>query len=118
MDARLVFMSIVFLAVLPAFPANAANCKETTFGKCFNVRGRYAIYADGDYLWIVGTKRILGTTNDDLDKILEKAGWEDYAAYGDFNVCPTSKYRPGHMQGVCIESYANTKVRKWVGGRK
>ena len=118
MNARLLTMSIVSLVVLSAFPANAANCKEMTFGKCFSIHGRYAIYADGDYLWIVGTKRMLDTTNDDLDKILEKAGWESYAVYGDFTVCPTSKYRPGEMQGVCIQSYSNTKVRKWAGGRR
>jgi hypothetical protein len=112
MNVRLVITSIVSLVVLSAFPANAANCKEMTFGKCFSIHGRYAIYADGDFMWIVGTKRMLSTTNDDLDKILEKAGWEDHVLFGDFTICPTSTYQKGHMQGACIQSYTNIRLTR------
>jgi hypothetical protein len=76
------------------------------------VHGRYAIYVDGDAIWIIGTNRLLSTTNDSLDKMLEEKGWEGYAVYGDFRVRPTSRYQPTHMQGVCIQSYRNTRLAK------
>ena len=90
----------------------AADCREAEFGKCFNVHGRYAIYADGDAIWLIGTKRLLSTTDDKLDNMLEKAGWEDYTLYGDFTVCPLSRYQPGHRQNVCIQSYRKIKLAK------
>lgn len=63
-------------------------------------------------MWMVGTKRMLSTTNDDLDKTLENAGWEDHVIFGDFTVCPTSSYQKGHMQGACIQSYRNIRLAK------
>jgi hypothetical protein len=90
--------------------AQGGACQQTTFGKCYAMRGRYAIYADGDAIWPVGTKRLLGATDPELDKMLEKAGWEDYVLFGDFTVCPTSPYLRGHMQGVCIESYKHLRL--------
>jgi hypothetical protein len=66
-------------------------------------------------MWMVGTKRMLYTTNDELDMILENAGWEEHVIFGDFTVCPTSLYRKGHMQGACIQSYRNTRLAKRKG---
>jgi len=101
------------LIALAASSAGAAECKETNFGRCFNVHGRYNIYADGDALWIIGTKRLLETTDDKLDNMLEKAGWQDHSIYGNFVVCPESPYRPQHKQGVCIQSYKNIRLGRW-----
>lgn len=104
---------IGFFILLP-FVAHAAvpECKETNYGKCFSVRGRYAIYADGDFMWIVGTKRMLYTTDDTLDKMLEEVGWEEHVLFGDFTVCPTSSYKKGEMQGACIQTYSHIKMSK------
>ena len=32
--------------------------------------------------------------------------------YGDFNVCPFTKQKPGHMQMVCIESAAHPVAKQ------
>ena len=101
------------LATTVAGAKGAAECKEANFGKCFNVRGRYNIYADGDAIWMMGTKRRLETTDKNLDDMLEKAGWQDHSIYGDFVVCPESLYQPHHRQSVCIQSYKNIRLGRW-----
>jgi hypothetical protein len=78
--------------------------------KMFVVHGRYDIYANGDAIWMIGTKRLLDTTDDNLDEMLERAGWEDHSIYGDFMVCPKSSYQLHHKQSVCIQSSRNTKL--------
>jgi hypothetical protein len=104
-------ISILLLLLLPAV-AVAADCKETKFGKCYQVHARYDTYVDGDALWPVGTKRLLNTTDDTLDQMLENAGWQEHSIFGDFMVCPQSKYIAGHMQSVCIQSYKNLRLAK------
>jgi hypothetical protein len=90
------------------------ECTETTFGRCFSVHGRYAIYANADGIWIVGTKRVLRTTDNRLDKmIMQKGDWLDYAIVGDFQVCPRSIYKPGRLQQVCMQRYENIHIVKW-----
>jgi hypothetical protein len=101
------------MAAATATMAGAADCKETTYGKCFSVHGRYNIYADGDAIWIVGTHRRLEAVDDKLDGILEEAGWEEHSIYGDFVVCPESQYQPHHKQSVCIQSYKNIRIAAW-----
>jgi len=77
------------------------------------MRGRYNIYADGDALWPVGTKKLLNTADDKLDQMLEKAGWQEHSIFADFVVCPESRYEAGHRQSVCIQSYRNLKLTPW-----
>ena len=89
------------------------SCRETTFGACFTVHGRYNIYADGDAIWIIGTHRLLDAVDDNLDKMLENAGWEEHSIFGDFVVCPESQYKAGHKQSVCIQSYKDIRLGKW-----
>ena len=102
----------VLLAMNPAASAKGADCKETEYGKCYEVHGRYAIYADGDAIWPVGTHRLLSTTDSELDKMLEQSGWQEHVLFGDFSVCPTSEYKRGEMQSVCIQSYRNVRIPK------
>jgi len=106
------FLSLSFLAASSA-SIRAAECKEQNSGKCFDVHGRYNTYADGDAIWIIGTKRLLEASDDKLDDMLKKAGWEDHSIYGDFIVCPESIYQPPHKQRVCIQSYKNLKLGPW-----
>jgi hypothetical protein len=112
MKTCLLFLFCLLVATA-AENSRAAECKETNFGKCFSVHGRYNIYADGDAIWLIGTKRRLEAVDDNLDKMLEKAGWEDHSIYGDFVVCPESSYQPHHRQSVCIESYKNIRLGRW-----
>jgi hypothetical protein len=103
----------LFLALLCLFaPGNAFadGCGESAVGKSFSVHGRYSIYVEGDAIWIVGTKRLLSTTDDDLDKmIMAKGEWQDYVIYGDSVVCPMTPYISGHKQTVRIVSYKNLR---------
>jgi hypothetical protein len=113
MAATMRICSLLLALPLVAFPASsngAAECKETNFGKCFSVHGRYNIYADGDAIWMIGTKRLLETIDDKLDNMLERAGWEDHSVVGDFVVCPESLYQPRQKQSVCIQSYKNIRL--------
>lgn len=107
--------SWILLLVLAAVaaPARAADCKKTTFGKCYTVHARYNIYADGDGLWIVGTHHRLTVVDDKLDKMLEAAGWQTHSLFGDFVVCPESRYVAGEAQAACIQSYKNIRLAKW-----
>jgi hypothetical protein len=105
-------LPILLLLLVPTVSA-AADCKEAKFGKCYQVHARYNIYVDGDALWPVGTKRLLEATDENLDKMLENAGWQEHSIFGDFTVCPKSKYIPSHKQSVCIQSYRNLRLAKW-----
>ena len=73
----------------------------------------YNIYADGDAIWIIGTHRLLDAVDDNLDKMLENAGWEEHSIFGDFVVCPESQYKAGHKQSFCIQSYKDIRLGKW-----
>ena len=70
-------------------------------------------------IWKIGTKRILGVSEqrfavegysnlpDDLRGKVD--GEKD--AFGDFLVCPFTKARPKEMQMVCIEQATNVVIK-------
>jgi hypothetical protein len=71
------------------------------------------MYADGDRIWMIGTKRLLSGGDNKLDAMIQAQGhWWDSVIYGDFAVCPLTPDRPGHLQTVCIQSYKNIKIAK------
>ena len=109
---KVLALATVLLFLLPALSAKASDCKESEYGRCFTVHGRYAIYADGDAIWPVGTHRLLSTTDPELDKMLERFGWEDHVLFGNFSVCPDSAYKRGEKQSVCIQTYKNLRLAK------
>ena len=100
------------------------SCREhpQLIGKCFNVRGRLSTYNGNPAvrLWRIGTKRVLGVSDqrfslpgyrnipEDLAKQLDG----ENMIIGDFLVCPFTRPRPREMQLVCIESARNVVVRK------
>jgi len=90
-------------------------------GPSFKVHGRLSAWNGTPTLriWIVGTKRILGVHEEGevhLTTPLPKelmhppasfvSFWND-EVYGDFELCPLTKSRPGVMQFVCIKSASN-----------
>lgn len=107
----------------PAVPAEK-SCREhpQLVGKCFTVHGRLSTYNGNPAvrLWNIGTKRILGVS----DQRFSLPGYrnlpEDLAqqlngennVYGDFLVCPFTRSRPREMQLMCIESAKNIVVKK------
>jgi len=71
-------------------------------------------------IWRVGTKRILGVSEQtdqnkgfcDLpSEIAGKLSWET-DLFADFTVCPFTEEKPGEMQVVCVQSAAHMVVRK------
>ena len=110
--AGLLILTILFCTAL-LNAEDSAKCKETRYGKCFNVHGRYNIYADGDAIWIIGTHRRLEAADARLDEMLEQAGWQNHSIFGDFLVCPESQYELHHRQAVCVQSYKNIRLGQW-----
>lgn len=90
-------------------------CKPTSFGQCFTVHARFAIYqGDGvEDLWPVGTHRLLRVTSDTkrLSNLIGDPG--KYVLFGDFEVCPQEEDVPGKMRDVCIKQERNLKRVKW-----
>jgi hypothetical protein len=94
-------------------------CKEDPgiVDSCFDIHGRIS-YTNGTpdmRIWRIGTSRMLGVFDpenqiipENLSKELTGFGVE---VYGDFEVCPFTKQKPGEMQMVCVES-ANHLVTK------
>jgi hypothetical protein len=82
---------------------------------CFTVRGRLSLWngTPTARIWHVGTKRILGVSDDypPPKSLSGKVDW-DTEAWGDFDVCPLTKDIPGHMQMVCIESSSRIFEKK------
>ncbi len=81
---------------------------------CFMVHGRLSAWNGTPTMriWRVGTKRILGVRDDPLPKNLESEMNWGVEAWGDFEVCPFTKERPGVMQTVCIESAEHVFFKK------
>jgi hypothetical protein len=105
-------------------PAADKSCREhpQLIGKCFKVRGRLSTYNGNPAvrLWQIGTRRVLGVSDqrfslpgyrnipEDLAKQLDGQN----NIYGDFLVCPFTRPRPREMQLMCIESAQNIMVKK------
>ena len=116
----LLVLGAILLASL-SFAESERPCKANPYqvAPCFRVRGRLMYYmgAPSPRIWRIGTKRILGVSEShpqvrQMPKSLQEKLKLDEAIYGDFEVCPFEKERPGHMQLVCIESASNLVVKK------
>jgi hypothetical protein len=82
---------------------------------CFKVHGRLSAWNGSPTMriWRVGTHRMLGTRDDPLPVNLAKQMDWGVEAWGDFEVCPFTKERPGVMQTVCIESADHLFFKKY-----
>ena len=93
-------------------------------GRCRIVHGRLSVWNGTPSLriWIVGTNRMLGlsewrlggTERDLLPANVQTALGEhppDRDVFGDFEVCPFTRSRPGWMQFVCVASARNLVPR-------
>ena len=128
MSSRLATFLLLMLCVAasgtPASFPRDKSCREhpRLVGKCFNVHGRLATYNGNPAvrLWRIGTKRVLGISDQRFkeegyrnipDDLLKQLDGESTIT-GDFLVCPFTQPKPGEMQLVCIESAKNTVVTK------
>lgn len=94
-------------AEISAEAEQACKTDPDIVGTCFTFRGRLSAWngAPALRIWRVGTRRILGVSDDQpLPADLQKHMDWDVEAWGDFTVCPFTHERPGVMQSVCVES--------------
>jgi hypothetical protein len=100
------------------------TCKRNpkVVDKCYTVHGR-ANFGPGTpalRIRLIGTNRMLGVTAgpvaDDADApicpkemLRFNAGTEEF---GDFEVCPFTSDKPGHMRLVCVDSVSHLVVRQ------
>jgi hypothetical protein len=122
MGMKLLFAGILLFAV-PVF-GQSRQCKSNpkVVGACYIVHGR-ATFGPGTpalRIWPVGTKRMLGVTAgpiaDDADDPIAPNEMLIFTPdvegiFGDFEVCPFTPERKGHMQMVCVESAKNIVVK-------
>jgi len=114
--------AIVAASQRPIDPKAGCRRNPDIVDKCRTIHARLFISngTPGMRMWPVGTKRILGVVpseNEIVPEIIKQHVNFDTRLYGDFEVCPFSREKPGEMQIVCIESAANLVGERFVEGK-
>jgi len=127
MGTAVLILCAAIFAQQPKASKAAGHCQNNTelVGQCFRLHGR-AFCSNGTpslRVWHVGTKRILGVTAhpeaDDAEdpiapaNLLNALGGFDHFVFGDFEVCPFTPKRQGHMQMVCVERAENLVLKPY-----
>jgi hypothetical protein len=117
-----VVLALTCFASKPVAAQHAEKCKGNPrlVGSCFKFHGRLTLYGADLVLriWPIGTDRELDVTSkpdtdgywvpDSVEKMLDLG----VQIYGDFEVCPLTKKKPGTIQTVCVESGQHLIVKK------
>ena len=100
---------LVALVVASTAEDAAPSCKGTTLpivGKCFRFTGRLGLYNGGHTYWIwrVGMNHRYWVEGE-LPATIDQGGldWDHYYR-GNFDACPTTVFKKGHAQGICLQS--------------
>ena len=126
---RLLFLSILFVCAVVGTRSSQATADDKPcskhpqlVGTCFTVRGRLSVYngAPALRIWRIGTKRILGVSEQrfavpgyrNVPENIRAEIDQDKALFGDYVVCPFTKPKENEMQMVCIEKVTNLVVKK------
>ena len=116
-----VVLGLVLIARVLGSPATAEErCDESSYGACFRVHARFTVYTGNaqEVLWPVRTHRLLRVVRgaEPLYKVLTRGNddnfiqmADEYAVFGDFDVCPLQKDAPGEMRSVCIKKAENLR---------
>lgn len=119
----LLISSVNVFAQSPPAEPKEKSCREHPLltGRCFTVRGRLSIYngAPARRIWKVGTKRVLGISEQrfsvagyrNIPEDIESKIGQDVELFGNFVVCPFTRSRPGEMQLVCIDDGKDLVVK-------
>jgi hypothetical protein len=102
-------------------PAKTCQTHPKRSGACFTVHARLSRFngAPSARLWIIGTQRMLGVSEDRFvvdgyptmpPEVAAKSTF-DTDLFGDFLVCPFTAEKPGAMRWVCIESVEGLVVK-------
>lgn len=117
---RLTLLAVLLTTSLYGQQVQSCKGNDHLVGRCFKVHGRVRVVnGAGTVMWRIGTDRILKVEDeevvlpDGLSKALSKAG-DVYGRdiFGDFEVCPLTKSKPGEMQTVCVESAARLVIKE------
>ena len=123
---KLRVLAVVMFLIVPTF-GESRQCKGNprVVSECFVVHGR-ATFGNGTpalRIWPIGTKRMLGVAAgpiaDDEDdpmapkEMLKFITPEVEGIFGDFEVCPFTPERKGHMRMVCVQSATKIIVKRW-----
>jgi len=100
---------VLLLLVVASTAEDAAPSCKATFpivGKCFRFRGRLGLYNGGHTFWIwrVGTNHRYWVEGELPATIAEGSLDWDHSYWGDFDACPTTVFKKGHAQGICVQS--------------
>ena len=90
---------------------------------CFKFRGRLSIHNGIPVrIWRLGTRRMVAVVDGDgsyepvlpgeVEDLLGPELPGAVAVYGDYEVCPLTKLKPGAMQFVCMVRAANLTARR------
>ena len=116
------------IAVLPVSVAGAGQdidmglgCASNPqrVGACFSVYGRLSAYNGNPSLriWPLGTHRLLGVIPDEEPRAIPSGIRQSVGfgreVWGDFQVCPFTMAKAGHMQFVCVESVSNVRTHEY-----
>ena len=118
-------MRWIFVAALMAGVAAAGErppCRHDprVASSCFTVHGRLTVGqgSPGVRIWPVGTKRLLGVEDEppnvpaNVSARFSRAVFDTKdAIFGDFDICPLERERPGHMRLVCVAAATHLSVR-------
>ena len=114
-------LSLIFSSLLAFQSIAIASTCEINYrivDECYETRGR--LQAANGYpsvqIWKVGTKRILGVKNENLENLPSKV--KETFSFGvfvsaNYKVCPLTKEKPGRMQMVCVESMKNIRIEDY-----
>jgi hypothetical protein len=100
--------------------AVAQDCKNRpeVISSCFVIHGR-AEYGNGTpalRIWRVGTQHKYGISDDPLivpKNLLGSLHDFDYSVYGDYEICPYTREKPGAMTMGCIQTARNLVVTEY-----
>ena len=83
------------------------RCRMPPTEPCFTHRGRLSGQNGIAYkIWLVGTKRVVRIDYTEIPDMLEKylsmTSPDHMDVYGDFDICPLERDRPGQMRAACV----------------
>ena len=113
------FFFLTTVAALNAQSVQSCKANPKVVDQCFKIHGRVRVVnGAGTVIWRIGTDRKLWVEDEEnvphnLGEAINKPGDADGRdIFGDFEVCPFTKSKPGEMQMVCVESASHLVVRE------
>lgn len=112
---RVLVLAILGTVALSASSASGAQDCRTVHGRMSQTNGTPSVR-----IWVIGTKRVLGVSQQDdtfdqlpanIHRLWKRADDKrGHSVFGDFRVCAESPNRPGRMQDVRVISGTNLRL--------